>query len=392
MLMRPWPEVVIIGGGVIGLSVAYHLLRLGASRVVVLEKEPVVGCGATGSCTGGIRHQFSTRVNVELTRASLPHFARFEEEMGYPIGFRQDGYLLLTASEARLEELRRSVELQRELGVPAELLSPVELARRFPYLDVAGLVGGTFCPLDGYADPYGVVQGYCRRVARLGGRILSGEEVVGIRVEGGKVKGVVAARSGEVPAEVAVNAAGAHAAEVARLAGAEVPVRPYRRQVFVSQPVPGLDEGLPLTVDLDTGWYLHREKNGLLLLGGTDRDTRLGFSVAVDREGLEAVAEAGLRRVPLLEKARISRAYAGLRALTPDYHAVLGPDPGVAGLYHACGFCGHGFMHAPAAGQALAQLIARDEAGKAGITPVVDIAPLSPARFQGPARQEALVW
>jgi len=156
--------------------------------------------------------------------------------------------------------------------------------------------------------------------------------------------------------------------------------------------VPGLEDGIPLTVDLDSGWYLHREKNGLLLLGGTDRDTHPGFSVAVDWGGLETVAEAGLRRVPLLEKARISRAYAGLRTLTPDYHAILGPDPGVAGLYHACGFCGHGFMHAPAAGRALAELIALREAGAKDITPGVDITPLSPARFRDPSRREAIVW
>ncbi len=370
-------DAVIIGGGVIGLSTAYNLLqRHREMKVLVLEKEMFLGTGATAACTGGLRHQFSTRSNIELTLLSMPAFKRFEDEMEYPIHFLQHGYLFVTGQSGRWEIFRQDAALQQSLGVPTELLSPEELARRFPYLATKDLVGGSFCTQDGYADPHGVVQGYAQQIRRLGGIIRTDHEVTGIKTAGGRVTGVTTPAD-NIAACIVVNAAGPFAGQVAALAGVHLPIQPYRRQVFVAAPIPGLPEGMPLTVDMDTGWYVHRETKGFLLLGGTDKDLAPGFDTAVDWSGFDRVAEAALQRIPLMENCQITKAYAGLRDMTPDMQAILGETAEIKGFYCAAGFTGHGFMHAPAIGMLIAELISR------GTTTAMDITPLSPARFAG---------
>lgn len=368
-------DVVVVGGGVIGLSIAYNLLKKNSSlKVTVLEKEMFVGTGSTAACTGGIRHQFSTRTNVELTLVSLPYFARFEKEMEYPVYFRQDGYLFVTARESQLESFQRDAALQNQLGAPTRILSREEIAQEFPYLETSDLLGGSFCPADGYADPYGVVQGYLQQAKKLGARVLTEEPVTAIHVTNGRVSGVTTPRR-EIFTEVVINAAGPYASEVAALAGAHIPVRPYRRQVFVAAPITQLDGPIPLTVDMDSGFYLHRELNGYLLLGGTDKDLAPGYSTAVDWRGFDRVAEAAVARIPVLEEVKVTKAYAGLRSLTPDFQAIFGETGEVRGLYCANGFTGHGFMHSPAIGLLMAELVLE------GQTIVLDTGPLSPRRF-----------
>jgi sarcosine oxidase subunit beta len=378
-------DVLIIGGGIIGLSVAYHLARRGTPRIIVFERAPQVGTGSTAKATGGIRHQFSTEINVRLTQLGLPAFERFEAEMGEPIDFVRHGYLFVTARHETADGMREGLRLQQRLGVPSRWVRPDEAAALFPDLRVDDLVGGTFCPLDGSASPYGAVQGYLRRCRDLGVRVLTGHEVTGIGAAGGRVRGVRTA-AGEYAAPVVVNAAGPRARDIAAMVDVDLPVHPYRRQVFVMTPLPALRRGAPLTVDLDTGWYLHQDRSGALYMGGTDKDSRPGLEEVVDWDGFDAVARAALHRVPRTAEARVARAYAGIRSLTPDFHAILGAVPGVDGFFCANGFSGHGFMHAPAVGLLLAEEILD------GRATTLDIAPLRLTRFAGGARAEATAF
>lgn len=378
-------DVLIIGGGIAGLSIAYHLARRGARGIVVLERAGQVGTGSTAKATGGIRHQFSTEINVRLTQLSLPEFEHFEDELGEPIDFVQHGYLFVTAREERAEVMRAGLELQQRLGVPSRWVTPAEAAALFPDLRVDDLVGGTFCAQDGSASPYGAVQGYLRRCRDLGVRVQTNQEAIGIEVAGSRVR-AVRTPSASFATPIVVDAAGPHARAVAAMVGVDLPAHPYRRQVFVMAPVDGLSRGVPLTVDLDTEWYLHQDRSGSLYMGGTDKDTRPGLEEVVDWDGFDAVAGAALRRVPRTHEARLVRAYAGIRTLTPDLHAILGPVPGVQGFYCANGFSGHGFMHAPAVGRLLAEEILDGRATS------LDMTPLALTRFAGQTRGEVAAF
>ncbi|MBS3977695.1 MAG: FAD-binding oxidoreductase [Syntrophomonadaceae bacterium] len=368
-------DVVVIGAGIIGLSVAYNLKKKDPGlKVIVLEKEKFEGTGSTAACTGGIRYQFSARENIQLSLLSVPFFQSFAEEMGYHINYRQNGYLFVTACPAQMELFAKDILLQQELGVPSELLYRDEIARRFPYLITTDLQGGSFCSIDGSADPSEMVKGYLNSGKRLGVKYFFEEPVIGIGVEKGKVRRVITSKQ-TVSTTRIINAGGPYAASVAGLAGVNLPVTPYRRQVFVAEPIPSLPRNIPLTVDMDSGFYLHQELNGQLLMGGTDKTTAPGMDISVDWSGLETVAQAAIKRIPLLNEAKISKAYAGLRSVTPDFQPVLGEAQEAEGFYCANGFTGHGFMHAPAIGLLLAELLVDRKVRS------MEIKSLSPARF-----------
>jgi sarcosine oxidase subunit beta len=368
-------EIVIIGGGVIGLSIAYHLAARGCRRVCVLERD-LIGQGATAKATGGIRQQFSSEINIRLSQESLKCFERFEEEMGCSADFRQVGYLFLASSEMDWAWLQEAATLQRRLGVPVEFLTPEEAWRLVPGLRIDDLLGATFCGTDGIADPYTVVQVFARQARRLGVRILEGREVVAIRVEAGRARGVGLRGAEAVAADVIINAAGVHAREVGLMAGIEIPVEPHHRQVFVAEPLAAFPGPVPLTVDLKSGSYIHVEPNGGIVMGGGDHSDRRGFDESLDWSLLPRLIEAVTHRFPALEGARIRRGWAGLREMTPDELAIVGPVSQVEGLYLAAGFSGHGFMHAPAVGLLIAELILD---GKAS---TIDISALSLDRFR----------
>lgn len=365
-------DVVVIGAGCIGASIAYHLTLAGRSPLV-LEKEKMAGAGSTGHCAGGVRQQFSTPVNVRLSKLSIEAFARMKQELEYEGDlYWPVGYLFCLSDEARWTAFQRGATMQKALGVPVELLTGPEVERRWPLLRTDDLLGATFCASDGLADPHGVTAAYFAAAKRRGAAFEFDCEVTGIGVSGGRVISV-RTRDGEIATPTVVNAAGPHAAAIAEMAGVELPVVPVRRQIFTTQPLDWLPHDFPMVVDMATGVYMHRESGGLLL-GQADKDEPPSFNTNIDFEFRDRVFLLALERLPRLEEAAYRAGWAGLYEVTPDSNAILGPVPGVDGFLLANGFSGHGFMHAPAVGMLLADWITSGR-------PRIEVSELSYGRF-----------
>ncbi len=348
-------DVVIVGGGVMGASTAYHLALRGCPNVLLLERESFFGTQATGRCAGGIRYQFSTEINVRLSLLSLPMLDRFEEELDQPIDRRRTGYLFLLTSDESVSNLNEIVQMQRRLGVNTEWLTPEDIAARVPLLNLTGVQAGTNHADDGLADPNSVVQGYVSGARRLGAKLLTDVDVTGIRVEEDKIQAVVT-NNGEVATPVVVNAAGPWAGEIGKMAGVDIPIVPLRRQIAVTGPLPGVPSDFPFVIDFDQSLYFHREGDGLLT-GMSNPNEQVGFDQSVDPEWELVHFEAAMARLPLLERAGIASRWAGLYEVSPDAHPILGRIPQVEGLFCVGGFSGHGFMHGPICGLLLAEEI-----------------------------------
>jgi sarcosine oxidase subunit beta len=366
-------EVVIVGGGIMGTSTAYYLAKRGASDVILLERD-LLAQATTGLSVGGIRQQFSHPANIRLSQHSVRVFENFKEEFGVDIYFRKAGYLFLAQKEKTWIEFLSSVETQREMDVPVEVLTPEEIKRRWPYLRVDDLVGGTFGPEDGYADPYLVAMGFADQARKLGVRIEEKTEVTGIRIKNGKVEGVETTR-GPIAVPVVVNVAGPWAGEVARMAGLEFPAKPYRRQVFATSPFDAIPKPVPMVIDQDLTFYFRGEEPNIIM-GMSDAEEPSSFNTHVDRDFMEKVSEAAVHRAPILEKAEIIRGWGGLYTITPDDNPIIGADPGVEGFFYAIGFSGHGFQHAPAVGLIMSDLIL---CGRSSF----DLKPFAYDRFDG---------
>jgi len=348
-------DVVIIGGGVMGTSTAYHLAKRGCQDVVLVEKNQLAS-GSTSLSAGGIRLQFSLEANIRIALESLRTFERFAEEFEAEIDFRQHGYLFLATEPGDWAEFQANVAVQQRTGVPVRLLSPQEIRDLAPYLYLDDVVGGTFCPRDGYADPYSVTMGFARQARRLGVKICEETEALDIKVSEGEVRAVVT-NAGEIATPVVVNVAGPWAAQVGRLAGLELPVVPYRRQVFVTAPFDELPRQIPMVIDFAPSFYFRRE-GASILMGMTDQEEPPSFNTNFDLAFLIKVAEKAAYRAPVLDRADFMRGWGGLYAITPDDNAIIGRDiGGVEGFYCAVGFSGHGFMQSPAVGRILAELI-----------------------------------
>ncbi len=347
-------EIAVIGGGILGCSTAYHLAKRGQKEVVLLEKDLLVQA-STGLSVGGIRLQFSHPANIRLSQETLCLFEHFEEEFNVDIGFYQVGYLFMLQKKNTWEDFLSSVELQRQFNVPVEILSPEEIKHRWPYLEVSDIQGGTFCPKDGYADPHNVAMAFANKARKLGVRIEEKTKVTGIRIESSRVKGVETTK-GPISAPIVVNAAGPWGGEVARMAGLESPVKPYRRQVFMTKAFDAISKPIPMVIDFDALFYFRGEGPGLIT-GMSDRDEPPSFNTNVDWNFLEKVIEKAVHRVPVLEKAKILRGWGGLYAITPDENPIIGMMSQVKGFFCAIGFSGHGFQHGPAVGRILSELI-----------------------------------
>jgi sarcosine oxidase subunit beta len=365
-------DVVIIGGGVIGVTIAYHLVLKKAGRVILLEKGQL-GEGSTSRCVGGIRTQFSTEINILFSLESIKTFERFEEEFGINPEFKRIGYLFLATTGLEMRVFEENIKLQRKFGIPVEILNPDEIKARWPYLKVDDILVGTFCPWDGYAGPNEVLSGFASGAKKAGVRIYEGAEVLGVSLSKGKVKGVKTKRE-EISTPIVVNAGGPFASTIGEMAGVKIPVKPLRRQIFITAPFHLTNQAIPLTIDFHKGWYFRQEVDGLLLSGPLDSEP--SFNLGIDYEAMAETSENAIYRVPALEKAHIARGWAGLYEISPDNHAILGKVPEVEGFILANGFSGHGFQHSPAVGKVIAELIVE------GKTTTIDISPLSIERFE----------
>ena len=356
--MAETAEAVIIGGGIVGSSVAWHLTGSGCRNVLVIERESQQGLGSTGKSMGGVRAQFATDVNIRMSRYSIPVFAAFEEITGYPSGYKPHGYLFVATAPGHLEYLRQNYQRQVALGLQAvELLGRQEVLRRVPQLRSEDIAGGSFCATDGFVDPYSVMKGFMAAAIERGARLWRGAEVTGIDVDERGVAGV-RTTNGSVASRVVVNAAGPWAAQVARMAGVDLPVVPLRRMLVPTEPFPGLPERLPMVIDMATGFHFRPEGLGLLMAWNDPEETP-GFKTAFDPAFIEKILTRAVSRVPCFEDLQVNprRAWAGLYEVTPDHHAIIGPAPEVPGLFFVNGFSGHGVMHSPASGRIAADLI-----------------------------------
>lgn len=366
-------DIVVIGGGVMGASTAYHLAARGLKKVLLLEKEQFFGQGATGRCAGGIRYQFGTEVNVRLSIESLPMLERFEEETGQQIDLRKCGYLFLLAGEQDVKVYKKNLEMQHKLGVQTEWLSGDEIRRRLPMMVLDDVLGGTYHAGDGLADPNGVVMGYIAAALRSGAQAVSEVEVTDIIVKGGRVNAVQTS-AGKVSTPLVVNAAGPWAGLVGKLAGVDIPITPIRRQMCTTDALAAIPADFPFVIDFAQSLYFHREGPGILT-GMSNPDQAAGFDQNIDREWELIHLEAAAARLPVLQEARLVSHWAGLYEVTPDAHPIYGMTP-VQGFLVCAGFSGHGFMHGPITGKLMSEIILDGSASS------VDISMLDLERFR----------
>ena len=396
-------DVVIIGSGIVGSSVAYHLAEQGCTNVLVIEREAHQGKGSTGKSMGGVRAQFSTPVNIQMSKYSIDFFSKFDEVVGHPADYRAHGYLFCATNEKHLAYLKANRERQNALGVTnVEWVTSDDIVKMVPQLRVDDILGGTFCPTDGFVDPHSVMMGFMLNAREKGVRLWLDTAVTGIETDVGaraspsafrkgtksgrgrprsqhdarRISGVHTSR-GFISTRVVVNAAGPWAAKVAEMAGAELPVEPLRRQLVPTEPFDQLPKRFPMVIDMSTGFHFRREGKGILLAWNDPEETP-GFKTDFDSSFVEKILTHAASRVPALAEAEVNprRAWAGLYEMTPDHHAIIGPAPNVDGLYFVNGFSGHGVMHSPASGRISADLILQ------GHSELIDARQLGVERFK----------
>jgi sarcosine oxidase subunit beta len=376
--------VVIVGGGVMGVSVAFHLAEAGVRHVLLLDRGQL-GAGSTSKAAGGVRAQFADPLNVQLGVRSLELLGDFVHRPGQDIDLHRVGYLFALTREEDVAAFERAVQTQHAYGVPSRIIDPQEAGRLSPLLDLDGVLAAAYSPDDGHCSPESVVLGYAAGARRLGATLLTNVEVREIRTQGEEVRDVVT-DLGVVQTPTVVCCAGAWSRELAASAGVELPVTPYRRQIAVTEPLPFADElvDMPMTIDYSSTFYFHREGRGLLM-GVTDPEQGPGFDTSVDDRFLELLAEAAGTRAPRVLEAGVAHRWAGLYEVTPDHNALLGESTTLSRFLYASGFSGHGFLQGPAVGEVIRDLYLRR-------TPDIDVAPLDVGRFAaGALRRETYV-
>ncbi len=366
-------SVVIVGGGVMGLSTAYHLARAGVADVVLVEQDEL-GSGSTCKAAGGVRAQFSDAVNIELGMRSLETFQTFGAVFDQEIDLHQVGYLFLLDRSEDVEAFVRNVALQNELGVPSRMLEVAEAKALSPLISTEGLLAAAFSPTDGHCTPESVVSGYARAARRAGARLVRGCTVTRIDSSGGTVTRVVT-DGGAIATGTVICTAGAWSGSLGAMVGVDLPVEPLRRQILTTAPIPGLDPHTPFTIDFSTSFYFHGEGQGLLL-GMSDPHETPGFRLTESDQWLPGLAEAIERRAPGISDVGLGAGWAGLYEMTPDHNALVGEAEEVSRFLYATGFSGHGFLMGPAIGEVMRDLYL-------GRPPVVDVSPLTAARFAG---------
>ena len=368
--------MIIVGGGIVGSSIAYHLTEAGCRSVVVLEREAHQGKGSTGKSMGGVRAQFTTAVNIQMSLYSIPFYARFDEVIGHPSGYKPQGYLFVATEPRHMDYLRANYALQVSLGLKSvQLLAPNDVARLAPEIRHDDVLGGSFCSTDGFVDPYSVMNGFMQKAIERGAELMRETEATGILRDARGVSGVETTR-GTISGRVVVNAAGPWAGLLAKLAGVDLPIEPLRRMLVPTEKFDKVSQKSPMVIDMATGFHYRPEGLGILM-AWADADETPGFNTNFDPAFIEKILTRGVKRLRVLEEAEVNprRAWAGLYAMTPDHHSVLGPVAELPGFYLANGFSGHGVMHSPATGRILSDLILK------GTTDIVDACLLGLDRF-----------
>jgi len=379
-------DVVIVGGGIVGSSIAYHLVAAGCKNVLVIEREKAQGKGSTGKSMGGVRAQFATPVNIQMSLYSIPFYASFEERLGYPCDYRPQGYLFCATNEKHMSYLRANHEKQVAMGLKnVRLVAGDEIRSRFPLLRGDDIVGGSFCSTDGFVDPYSAMVGFMTWAADHCATLWKNATVTAIARRGGSFE--VATTRDTVSAPVVVNCAGAWAAEIAAMAGVDLPVEPLRRMLVPTEPFDQFPHSAPMIVDMSNGFHFRPEGRGFLLAWNDPEETP-GYKTDFETAFIEKILTRAADRVPVFENVAVNpqRAWAGLYEMTPDHHPILGESPDVPGFFFANGFSGHGVMHAPATGKILSDLILT------GTTDLIDAVLLNFARFaEGRSIHETVV-
>jgi len=368
-------DVVIIGGGIVGSSVAYHLVAAGCKSVLVIERETAQGKGSTGKSMGGVRAQFSTPVNIQMSLYSIPFYASFEDRLGHPCDYRPQGYLFCATNEKHMAYLRANYEKQVAMGLKnVRIVAGDEIRSMFPQLRGDDIVGGSFCSTDGFVDPYSVMIGFMTWAADHGATLWKNATVSGISRSKGSFQ-VLTSRD-TVSTRTVVNCCGAWAAGIARMVGIELPVEPLRRMLVPTEPFDEFPHTAPMIIDMSTGFHFRPESRGFLL-AWNDPEEMPGYKMDFEPSFIEKILTRAADRVPAFENVAVNpkRAWAGLYEMTPDHHPILGESPDVPGYFFANGFSGHGVMHSPATGKILSDLILT------GKTELIDASLLNFARF-----------
>ena len=370
-------EVVIVGGGVMGASIAFHLAEAGVRDVVLVERDEL-GSGSTCKAAGGVRAQFSDEVNIRLGARSLEAFNRFTQRPGQEIDLHRVGYLFLLSKPEDVEAFEQSVALQNELGVPSRMISPAEAKELSPLIETDGLLAAAFSPDDGHCTPESVVLGYATAARRHGARILTHCELLGIETTSTGDIAAVRTSQGRIETGTVICTAGAWSTAVGEMAGVDLPVTPLRRQIVFTEPMPGLRDlprPVPMTIDFATTFYFHGEGRGLMI-GMSDPGERPGFRLERDDAWMAGLGEAMAVRAPSLLDVGLTTGWAGLYEVSPDHNALIGEAPGVSRFLYATGFSGHGFLMGPAVGEVVRDLYL-------GREPFVDVSPLDARRLEG---------
>jgi sarcosine oxidase, subunit beta len=368
-------DVVIVGGGIVGSSIAYHLAAAGCKNVQVIERETAQGKGSTGKSMGGVRAQFSTPVNIQMSLYSIPFYASFEDRLGYPCDYRPQGYLFCATTDKHMAYLRANYAKQAAMGLKhVQLVAGDEIRALFPLLRGDDIVGGSFCSTDGFVDPYSAMIGFMSWAVDHGATLWKNATVTAITRRGETFE--ITTTRDTVSTPVVVNCAGPWAAEIAAMAGIELPVEPLRRMLVPTEPFDQFPRTAPMIIDMSNGFHFRPESRGFLLAWNDPEETP-GYKTDFDPAFIEKILTRAADRVPVFENVAVNpkRAWAGLYEMTPDHHPILGESPDVPGFFFANGFSGHGVMHAPVTGKILSDLILTKT------TEVIDSSLLNFSRF-----------
>jgi sarcosine oxidase subunit beta len=369
-------DVVIVGGGIVGSSIAYHLTAAGCRNLLVVERESQQGKGSTGKSMGGVRAQFSTPVNIQMSLYAIPFYASFDERLGHPAGYRPQGYLFCATEEKHMAYLRANYAKQVALGLKdVRIVSGDEIRGMFPLLRADDIVGGSFCASDGFVDPYSAMIGFMSWAGEHGATLWKNAGVTKIRRDARGITQVETTR-GTIATRVVVNCAGAWASAVAKMVDVDLPVQPLRRMLVPTEPFDQFPHTAPMIIDMSNGFHFRPESLGFLLAWNDPEETP-GEKTDFDPAFIEKILTRAAHRVPCFENLAVNpkRAWAGLYEMTPDHHPILGEVPAVPGFFCANGFSGHGVMHAPATGKILSDLILN------GKTELIDASLLNYSRF-----------